>query len=345
MNINEIAKLAGVSRATVSRYLNNGYVSAEKRERIQKVIEETRYQPSVQAQMLRTKRTKQVGIIIPQINLESISRMISGITVVLREAGFQMLLANAEHNESEELKYLKLFAENQVDGIILFATSVTAEHKRALKALQVPVVILGQQVSGYSCVYQDDYNAAREAAQMLLAGGAEKIGYIGVTQKNRAVGQMRRQGFLDVMRENGIGWDESLYRECGFSAQEGYLAAEALLDRHPELQAVFGATDTIALGAMSRILESGRQVPENVAVAGIGDLVIGKLIRPGLSSVHFYYQAAGQEAARLLLNLMDGSSAGKEVKMGYRVQPRGTTRQGASAPSAEGTGLTPGGYA
>lgn len=329
MNINEIAQMAGVSRATVSRYLNDGYVSAEKRARIQKVIEETSYQPSSQAQMLRTKRTKQVGIIIPQINLESISRMISGITVVLREAGFQMLLANAEHNESEELKYLKLFAENQVDGIIMFATAVTAEHKRALKALQVPAVILGQQMEGYSCVYQDDYNAAKEAARMLLEAGAERIGYIGVTPKNQAVGRLRKQGFLDVLRENGIHWDESLYEECGFSAEEGYLAAEALLARHPDLQAVFGATDTIALGAMSRILESGRRVPEEVAIAGIGDLIIGKLIRPGLSSVHYYYNATGQEAARLLLELMNGSSAGKEVKMGYRVQPRGTTRQAA----------------
>ncbi len=327
MNINEIAQMAGVSRATVSRYLNDGYVSAEKRARIQKVIEETSYQPSSQAQMLRTKRTKQVGIIIPQINLESISRMISGITVVLREAGFQMLLANAEHNESEELKYLKLFAENQVDGIIMFATAVTAEHKRALKALQVPAVILGQQMEGYSCVYQDDYNASKEAARMLLEAGAARIGYIGVTQKNQAVGRLRKQGFLDVLRENGIHWDESLYEECGFSAEEGYQAAEALLARHPDLQAVFGATDTIALGAMSRILESGRRVPEEVAIAGIGDLIIGKLIRPGLSSVHYYYNATGQEAARLLLELMNGSSAGKEVKMGYRVQPRGTTRQ------------------
>lgn len=327
MNINEIAKMAGVSRATVSRYLNDGYVSAEKRERIQKVIEETRYQPSAQAQMLRTKRTKQVGIIIPQINLESISRMISGITVVLREAGFQMLLANAEHSESEELKYLKLFTENQVDGIILFATAMTAEHRRALQALQVPVVILGQQVDGYSCVYQDDYNAAREATRMLLTGGADRIGFIGITQRNQAVGRMRKQGFLDVLREQGIAWDESMCEECGFPAEEGYLAAESLMSRHPEIQAVFGATDTIALGAMSWILESGRQVPENVAVAGIGDLVLGKLIRPGLSSVHFYYQAAGQEAARLLLDLMNGSCAGKEVKMGYRVQQRGTTRR------------------
>ena len=86
MNINEIAKLAGVSRATVSRYLNNGYVSDEKKERIQEVIDRTGYKPSTQAQTLRTKKTRLIGVILPKINSDSISRMVAGISVVLKEA-------------------------------------------------------------------------------------------------------------------------------------------------------------------------------------------------------------------------------------------------------------------
>ena len=109
MNINEIAKLANVSRATVSRYFNDGYVSAEKREQIRRVIEETGYKPSAQAQMLRTKKTKQIGVIIPKINSESISGMISGISKELKQAGFWLLLANTENQEREEVEYLKLF--------------------------------------------------------------------------------------------------------------------------------------------------------------------------------------------------------------------------------------------
>lgn len=168
MNINEIAKLANVSRATVSRYFNDGYVSAEKREQIRRVIEETGYKPSAQAQMLRTKKTKQIGVIIPKINSESISGMISGISKELKQAGFWLLLANTENQEREEVEYLKLFSENQVDGIILVGTIFTPAHKRALRALQVPVVVLGQKLEGYSCVYQDDYLAAKESARMML---------------------------------------------------------------------------------------------------------------------------------------------------------------------------------
>lgn len=128
MNINEIAKLAGVSRATVSRYLNNGYVSDEKKERIQEVIDRTGYKPSTQAQTLRTKKTRLIGVILPKINSDSISRMVAGISVVLKEAGYQLLLANTENREKEELEYLRLFSENHVDGIILIATIITREH-------------------------------------------------------------------------------------------------------------------------------------------------------------------------------------------------------------------------
>lgn len=326
MNINEIAKLAEVSRATVSRYFNDGYVSGEKRERIQKVIERTGYKPSAQAQMLRTKKTKQVGVIIPKINSESISRMVAGISTVLKEAGFWLLLANTENQEKEELEYLKLFSENQVDGIILIGTIFTPAHRQALRALQVPVVVLGQRLEGYSCVYQDDYHAAAEAVKLLVKG-AHNIGCIGVTEKDQAVGTARKQGFLDVLSENKIAWDESFYEECSFGAEDGYRAAEALFTRHPELDAVFGVTDTIALGAMTWIQESGRRVPQDVAIAGVGDTISGRIVSPKLSSVHFYYKTSGQEAARLLLDLMEGKRARKEIRMGYHANPRGTTRE------------------
>ena len=328
MNINEIARLADVSRATVSRYLNDGYVSGEKRERIQKVIEETGYKPSAQAQTLRTKKTRQVGVIIPRLNSESVSNMISGVGSVLKEAGFQMLLADTEGKSSEEVKYLQLFAENQVDGIVLVGTVFTAEHKRALKALQVPIVILGQKLEGYHCVYQDDYNAAREAAQMLLQD-AKEIGYIGVNEKDKAIGSERRRAFLDVLKERNVEWKESRYMECGYTPEEGYSAMEELRRKNPKLDAVFAATDTIAFGAMAWIMEAGLKMPGDIAIISVGDTGNGRMMRPALSSIHFYYRTSGQEAAKILLSLMEGKPAGREVKMGFRAQPRGTTRTAA----------------
>ena len=107
MNINEIARLAGVSRATVSRYLNNGYVSSEKKEVIRRVIQETGYQPSSQAQTLRTKKTSLIGVILPKINSDTISREVTGISDILTRRGYQLILANTNNDVEEELKKLQ----------------------------------------------------------------------------------------------------------------------------------------------------------------------------------------------------------------------------------------------
>lgn len=138
MTIKEIAQLAGVSSAAVSRYLNGGYVSEEKKEQIRKVIEETGYQPSAQARMLRTKKASLVGVVVPKINSESISRITAGIESVLAERGYQMLLAGTDNTPAKEVEYLRLFENYPVDGIILVGTMFTAGHRKFLKETKVP---------------------------------------------------------------------------------------------------------------------------------------------------------------------------------------------------------------
>ena len=162
MTIKEIAQLAGVSSAAVSRYLNGGYVSEGKKEQIRKVIEETGYQPSAQARMLRTKKASLVGVVVPKINSESISRITAGIESVLAERGYQMLLAGTDNTPAKEVEYLRLFENYPVDGIILVGTMFTAGHRKFLKETKVPVVVIGQRTSHANCIYHDDYGAGKE---------------------------------------------------------------------------------------------------------------------------------------------------------------------------------------
>ena len=326
MNINEIAKLAEVSRAAVSRYLNNGYVSEEKKERIRKVIEETGYRPSSQAQMLRTKKTKMVGVVLPKINSSSISRMVAGISGVLSEKGYQMLLANTDNDVEEELNYLKVFKENYVDGILFVATILTGRHKKLLSECRVPVVILGQRLKGYSCVYQNDFQAAQELAEILLKG-SRKPCFVGVTEKDEAVGKNRRAGYEAALSGREISCAPCQFAEADFSMEAGYQKMKELLGQMPDIDAVFCVTDSIAQGAMACLADNGKKVPKQVRIAGMGDSPLSRMVRPRLTTVHFHYRTSGAEAAKILLEQIEGKkSVCRELQMGYEVIEEESTR-------------------
>ena len=191
MTIKEIARLANVSSAAVSRYLNGGYISEEKRAQIKKVIEETGYHPSAQARTLRTKRASLVGVVVPKINSESISRVTEGIGNVLAARGYQMLLASTDNNAKKEIEYLHLFEKYPVDGIILIGTMITAEHRRFLKNAQIPVVVTGQNTKYANCVYHDDYGAGKAMGKLAasLSGKNKHIAYIGRTDSAQGLSQ------------------------------------------------------------------------------------------------------------------------------------------------------------
>ena len=257
MTIAEIAARAGVSKTAVSRYLNDGYVSAEKREAIRRVIEETGYVPSRQAQMLRTGQSGLIGVILPRINSESIGRIVRGVSRVLGDSRFQLLLANTDNHAEKELEYLEVFRKGRVDGILLVATMLTPAHRKAIRECQVPVVVEGQCLSDASCVYHDDQGAAHALTTELIEAGCRKIAYFGVTTRDKAAGLARRHGFLEALAEAEIPADDALMQTCDFSVESGTEACRNLLQNGTAFDGIFCATDSIAVGAMEALHEAG----------------------------------------------------------------------------------------
>lgn len=306
MTIKEIAQLAGVSSAAVSRYLNGGYVSEEKKEQIRKVIEKTGYQPSAQARILRTKKACLVGVVVPKINSESISRVTAGIEQVLSKRGYQMLLASTDNDPEKEITYLKLFENYPVDGIILIGTVISAEHRKFLKNSKVPVVVVGQYTKYANCIYHDDYGAGKAMGRLVASGlkkeqtaaGAAglkkrqpaadaavqtvqdaktpeeggyrtKAAYIGVTKEDKAVGVSREDGFRSGLKSEGILLEPDYVKTAEFTMDSGYHAALELLEEKKDIRIISCATDTIAAGAIEAILAYSRQnVPRSAADSG-----------------------------------------------------------------------------
>ena len=204
----------------------------------------------MQAQMLRTRRTRQIGVILPKLSSDSCPRMVEGIDSVLGESGYQLQLINTANDIKKELRALDTLRQNTVDGIILIATVYTPEHKAVLEHLHVPVVVLSQNFPGCCSVYHDDAGAARTVTAHMLAKGRRVPGYIGVTLLDAAAGQQRRAGFEAALKEAGLPLHPQRMAVAKFSSNSGYEQARKLLERDPHIDCLFCATDAIALGAM-----------------------------------------------------------------------------------------------
>lgn len=327
MNISEIAKLAKVSTATVSRFLNNGYVSVEKKERIKKIIEETGYKPSSAAQTMRTNKNYLIGVIVPKLSSESIAKMVDGINRQLKGSQYNILLAGTNNDVDNELDYLKLFKDNVVDGVIFVATILNKKHHEIMLSYKKPIVILSQFDNKYPCVYFDDRAAAYEITNHLINQGCKKIVNIHVLEKDKAAGEERINGYKMALKDNNIKYNPEYSVKSDFVLESGYGAMNTIFERGIDFDAVFAATDTIAIGAMACITERGLRIPDDVKIASIGDSKMSAALNPTLTTAHFYYTTGGSEACKIMLELLEtNAKVTKQYKVGYELCERNSSK-------------------
>ena len=320
MTIKEVARIAGVSPAAVSRYLNGGPLSGEKRDRIAAAIKETGYRPNLMAQTMRTGKIHQIGVIVPRIYSESVSRLLEGITQETASRDYLSVIGWAGGRAEQEIQYLNILQDNRVAGIILMGTAMDDALRRAIDTMNIPVVVTGQQFKGLPCVYHDDLGAMHELAQRMIAKGYSRIGYIGAREEDEAVGQRRRIGAQKALQEAGMDAGAMPYVVARtFDAVSGYEKMNELLEKHPGLNGVLCATDTLALGAMKALREHGLRIPQDMGIAGIGGSWIDEIPSPTLTSIHYHYRKCGVMAARLLFARIenDVSLPGDQIMLDY----------------------------
>ena len=323
--IKEIAERARVSRTTVSRVLNNsGYVSDEARKRVLDAISETGYVPSENAKSLRTKRTKVIGVILPKISTETSSRLVKGMDEVLAGEGYQILLTNTNLEAEKEIEYLRLLKSRHVDGIALSATNLNPALLEEISQLHIPFVLVGQHQQGVANVVFDDYQAAKDLTDLLINRGYRRIAFIGVDEQDHAVGFLRREGYLDAMKDHGLPVESGWVQKGIFDVESGRTAMKAIIEETgAKPNAVIAVTDRLAIGAVQYIREKGWSIPKDMAVAGMGASELSKYMTPSLTTVDFSIEEAGHETAGLLLekiSSMEDRNKSKIVK--YRLIER-----------------------
>ena len=327
LNIIDIAKLAGVSKSTVSRYLNNGYVGAESREKIKKVIDETGFMPQSYAKSLRTGKTNLIGVIVPKISTETAPRVVQGITEVLSENNYDVLIANTNLSVEKEFEYLNIFKNNQVDGVIFMGTKITPKHRKIMDKLNVPIVVVAQYMDNYPCVYHDDFNAAKYMTEYLIGKGHKNIGFIGVYEEDRSVGLERKNGYIAALNENDLEVDLENLKLGDFSYESGYELAKKLINKKNIPTAIFAVTDNLAIATIDCLKDNGLNVPEDVAVVSIGDTRISQVVSPKLTTIHYHYKTSGRKSGEIMLELLKNGiktskTIKKNIKLSYRLIER-----------------------
>ncbi|WP_042146782.1 LacI family DNA-binding transcriptional regulator [Paucisalibacillus sp. EB02] len=321
VTIKEIAEMAGVSRTTVSRVLNNsGYVSEEARKRVEKVITETGYAPSEHAKSLRTKKSKVIGVILPTIQTETPSRIVTGVGKELTNNGYQILLANTNLDKEKEIEYLDLLRLRQVDGIILIATNTDPTLLEKIKEIKVPVVIVGQEAEDMMYVTYDDYHAAHDLTSLFIEKGHTNIAFIGVDEADKSVGYLRKAGFLDAMTSNGLAVEPEWIQTGVFDIDSGHEAMKLILKNASITPtATIAVTDRLAIGAMSYLKEKGIRIPNQMALAGFGASEITKYLDPPLTTVDYQNEKAGEQAAKQILAKIESKNYQKQIILDYRL--------------------------
>lgn len=326
MNITEFAKAAGVSRSAVSRYFNDGYLSEDKRKLIEEALEKTGYAPSPTARNTPNRVTKLVGVIIPKLSSESCARVTEGISEVLEKEGYKMLLVNTKNDHRREVESLELFRTNRADGVILLGTVFTELHNAILNKMRIPVIIVGQQLKGFSCICHNDKGAARELTALMIKKGAQRPAVIAVTQDDLSAGAARLAGFKQAVEEAGLKLEKNFTEISEFTMESGYNAAKRLFSRPVHPDCILCATDTIAAGAELYCREAKIKVPEDVMICGIGCSKLGRVAYPSITSARLHYKTAGLEAANMLLSaLRHRDSIQRTMELDYDIVEREST--------------------
>lgn len=330
--IDDVARRAGVSTATVSRALRGlPSVAAATRARVLQAAAELDYIASPSASSLASGHTRTVGLVTPSVSRWFHGHVIEGAERTLRAAGFDVLLHALMLDASMSRAPIDpAVLRRRVDGVLVVGLPVSEDELAALDSLEVPLVFVGAGPPGRVRVHMDDVGAARMVVEELVARGHRRIGQVQGTPTHSvswspAVERARgaEDGFAAAGTE--IDRDDRPVERGDFSVEGGRAAAARLLDRHPGLTAVYAHSDEMAFGVLAELEDRGVRVPEDVSVVGIDGHDLGGLV--GLATMAQDASGQGAVGASLILEMLTGADVGPDVLYPVAWVPRRSIAQ------------------
>ncbi len=314
LTLERIAELAGVSRSTASRVLNqHPSVRPEVRERVWQVVQAHDYQPHQAARALASRRTNTIGLVIP----ETVARLFAdpffalltqGIASICNQHGYFLALTLMTDSTDHDTLYRRILRSSLIDGVIVASATLDDPITQRLQESRHPCIIVGRHPDcpDIPWVDVDNVAGAKSMVEHLIALGHRRIATI-TGPLNTGAGRDRLEGYRQALTRASIVQDGALVTEGDFTEESGFYAMKRLMRTEPT--AVFAASDMMAIGAMKALAQAGRRVPKDVSVAGYDDIPAAMLVEPQLTTVQQVVVDLGRVAAEKLMDFLENREA------------------------------------
>lgn len=307
----EVAKRAGVSKATVSRVLSgNGYVSQETKDRVFQAIEESGYRPNLLARNLATKRTQTLGLVVTNTLYHGVyfSELLFHAARMTEEKGRQLILADGKHSADEEREAIQYLLDMRCDAVIIYPRFLSVEEMdEIVEKYEQPIMVLNRRLRKNSShsVWSDHKASCQEAVSQLIEKGHRDIAFI-TGSLDSPTGVERLSGYKYALAQHQIPLRPTLIAHGKWNPASGAAAVSELLSRGETFTALVASNDDMAIGAMKQLHDSGVATPDAVSVVGFDDVAIAPYIVPSLSSVRIPVTEMIKETISRLIFMLDG---------------------------------------
>ncbi|GAA0414122.1 MAG: LacI family DNA-binding transcriptional regulator [Bacillota bacterium] len=323
--IKDVAKLANVSTATVSRVLNNnGYVNKDTKERVTRAIRQLDYRPNDIARSLFKGKSKMIALFVPDIMNPFFPELARAVEDITNKHNYTFVLCNTDDDLEKEITYLNALQQKSVDGFIIVSSNLKEDY---LHNMNAPVVALDRIVSKQlSSVTVNNRESAREATNYLKAIGCKRIAHI--CGPDYAMNTLERLGgYLDIVKKEK--WFLSSYVVSGeYNYEKTIAVTKELLTNHPEIDGIFAANDKMGVGVIKAAEALGVKIPEELAVVGFDGIAMGETTTPSLTTMEQPIYDIGAQAAKLLLeHIHDSNRSIEQVNLKTKLIERDSTRK------------------
>jgi len=312
-SIKDVARKAGVSISTVSNALNNSrYVKKETKEKILGIVSDLNYTPNIIARGLKTRSTRTVAVIVPDISNQFFAQVIKGIEEIARQRNYNVLLTCSYYDVSEEKRSIEILKQQFVSGFLFISGYNSFEHIKSLNDDKVPVVVVDRELGDKKVpsVLIDNFEAIRKAVNFLYGIGHRRIGYISYTYDNQTTVERRYKGYLRGLEDNKLVYDPDIVmisETLRLNELEGSReAVKKILNNKNIPTVILNASDFIAVGVIRTLKELNIKVPEDISVMGFDNILMSLYTDPLLTTVKQPKKQMGAAAVSLLLDIIEG---------------------------------------